>query len=87
MSTRFNFWFIFFRIGGGSLLRWATAARWKSVDSTTTVEEDARESQRLKDEETAYENDIKARILDASLLNVPQLGWSKEALAIGELLF
>jgi len=51
------------------------------------VEEDARESQRLKDEETAYENDIKARILDASLLNVPQLGWSKEALAIGELLF
>ena len=63
-----------------------TFARMKSVDSSTTVEEDEREAQRLKDEETVYESNIKWKILDAALDNVSQYGWTKESLALGNLL-
>jgi len=71
---------------GVVLLRWATTSvRLLSTGASTitTPEENEKEHQRMKDEETTYENDIKIRILDAALSHVDENGWSKETLAIG----
>ena len=71
---------------GVVLLRWATTSvRLLSTGASTitTPEEDEKEQQRMKDEETMYENDIKIRILDAALGHVDENGWKKETLAIG----
>lgn len=69
------------------LFRWATSTRLLSADASyTTPEQEEKENQRLKDEETTYENDIKLKILDAALDHVQANGWSKETLAIGILL-
>jgi len=66
-------------------MRWATTSTrlLSTAASTTTPEEDEKEHQRMKDEETTYENDIKTRILDAALGHVDENGWNKETLAIG----
>ena len=63
--------------------RWRTAIRLQSTD-TSTEELDPKEAQRLKDEDAAYEMDIKYRILDAALNYVPTSGWSKQTLIEGK---
>jgi hypothetical protein len=62
----------------------AGGRRWNSTDQTV---DEAKEYQRFKDEEAAYENDIKTKILDATLHFVIPNGWSKESLALGEVCF
>ena len=37
----------------------------------------------MEDEDTIYEDDVKGKILDASLNHVQQHGWTKDTLAIG----
>ncbi|XP_057379922.1 ubiquinone biosynthesis protein COQ9, mitochondrial-like [Daphnia carinata] len=66
----------------GVFFRWTPAVRSQSTDAFTD-DSDAKETQRLKDEETEYETDIKSKILDAALGYVDISGWSKEALAQG----
>lgn len=66
----------------GVFFRWTPVVRSQSTDAFPD-DLDAKETQRLKDEETEYENDIKVKILDAALGYVDISGWSKEALAQG----
>ncbi|KZS11099.1 Ubiquinone biosynthesis protein COQ9, mitochondrial [Daphnia magna] len=66
----------------GVFFRWTPVVRSQSTDAFPD-DSDAKEIQRLKDEETEYENDIKVKILDAALGYVDISGWSKEALAQG----
>lgn len=66
-------------LNGNPVFRWTSQAQ--STDAT--VESVNREEQRLKDEDTTYENDIKVKILDAALAHVDLSGWSKQALAEG----
>ena len=68
-------------LNGNPISRWITASRGQTSDAT--VESINREEQRLKDEDTTYENDIKIKILDAALAHVDLSGWSKQALAQG----
>lgn len=62
--------------------RWTTNVRLQSTDAFTE-ELDHKEAQRLKDEETIYETNIKIKILDSALSFVESSGWSKQTLAKG----
>ena len=65
---------------GDVLFRWSSTTRFQSTD-TFTDDVDPKETQRLKDEETVYETQIRHTILDAALGYVDISGWSKQALA------
>jgi hypothetical protein len=67
---------------GNVLFRWTSIARSQSTDAFND-EVDPKETQRLKDEETIYETQIRRNILDAALGYVDISGWSKQALAEG----
>nr|CAH0102375.1 unnamed protein product [Daphnia galeata] len=67
---------------GNVLFRWSSTTRFQSTD-TFTDDVDPKETQRLKDEETVYETQIRHKILDAALGYVDISGWSKQALAEG----
>ncbi|EFX71430.1 hypothetical protein DAPPUDRAFT_255763 [Daphnia pulex] len=67
---------------GNVLFRWTPASRYQSTDAFTD-DVDPKETQRLKDEETVYETEIRHKILDAALGYVDISGWSKQALAEG----
>lgn len=68
---------------GNTFFRWATIVRPQSDDASTSDAVNQKEEQRLKDEETEYETNIKLKILNASLTYVDTSGWSKQALAEG----
>ena len=67
---------------GDVLFRGSSTTRFQSTD-TFTDDVDPKETQRLKDEETVYETQIRHTILDAALGYVDISGWSKQALAEG----